>query len=89
MEIKDIINRVSNELNLPKELVENTYKSYWYFIKDSIENLPLKNTITQEEFNLLKTNINVPSLGKFNCTYNRYLGVKNRFHIINKIKNKQ
>ena len=38
-------------------------------------------------FNALKTNINIPSLGKFNCTYNRYLGVKERFKYIKYIKN--
>ena len=89
MKFKDIINKVSEELDLPKDLVENTYKAYWNFIKDTIEELPLKTELTQKEYNKLKTNINIPSLGKLHCTYNRYIGIRNRFNIINKIRQKQ
>ena len=89
MRFKDIINKVSEELDLPKDLVENTYKAYWNFIKDTIEELPVKTELTQKEYNKLKTNINIPSLGKLHCTYNRYIGIRNRFNIINKIRQKQ
>ena len=89
MRFKNIINKVSEELDLPKDLIENTYKAYWNFIKDTIEELPLKTELTQKEYNKLKTNINIPSLGKLHCTYNRYIGIRNRFNIINKIRQKQ
>ena len=89
MRFKDIINKVSEELDLPKDLVENTYKAYWNFIKNTIEELPLKTELTQKEYGNLKTNINIPSLGKLHCTYNRYIGIRNRFNIINKIRQKQ
>ena len=89
MRFKDIIKKVSGELDLPKDLIENTYKAYWNFIKDTIEELPLKTELTQKEYNKLKTNINIPSLGKLHCTYNRYIGIRNRFNIINKIRQKQ
>ena len=88
MKYSDIISKVSKELNLPRELVENTYKAYWIFIRDTIEKLPLKTGLTQDEYMNLRTNINIPSLGKLNCTYNRYLGIRNRFNIINKIRQK-
>ena len=86
MKYSDIISKVSKELNLPRELVENTYKAYWIFIRDTIEELPLKTELTQKEYGNLKTNINIPSLGKLHCTYNRYIGIRNRFNIINKIR---
>ena len=89
MRFKDIINKVSEELDLPKDLIENTYKAYWNFIKDTIEELPLKTELTQQEYGNLKTNINITSLGKLHCTYNRYIGIRNRFNIINKIRQKQ
>ena len=89
MRFKDIINKVSEELDLPKDLIENTYKAYWNFIKDTIEELPLKTELTQKEYNKLKTNINIPSLGKLHCTKNRYIRIRNRFNIINKIRQKQ
>ena len=89
MRYNNIINKVSKELGLSRELVENTYKSYWNFIRATIEKLPLKTELTQLEYGNLRTNINIPSLGKLNCTYNRYIGIRNRFNIINKIRQKQ
>ena len=89
MKYSDIISKVSKELNVPRELVENTYKAYWNFIRVTIEKLPLKTELSQEKYRNLRTNINIPSLGKLNCTYNRYIGIRNRFNIINKIRQKQ
>ena len=89
MKYRDIISKVSEDLNLPRELVENAYKAYWIFIRDTIEELPLKTELTQDEYVNLRTNINIPSLGKLHCTYNRYIGIRNRFNIINKIRQKQ
>ena len=89
MKYSDIISKISEELDLPRELIENTYKAYWIFIRDTIEELPLKTELTQDEYMNLRTNINIPSLGKLNCTYNRYVGIRNRFNIINKIRQKQ
>ena len=89
MKYSDIICRVSEELNLPEELIEKVYKAYWNFIRVTIEELPLKTDLTQLEYENLRTSINIPSLGKLNCTYNRYIGIRNRFNIINKIRQKQ
>ena len=89
MRYNNIISKVSEELGLSRELVENTYKAYWNFIRDTIEKLPLKTELTQLAYRNLRTNINIPSLGKLNCTYNRYIGIRNRFNIINKIRQKQ
>ena len=89
MKYSDIISKVSEELDLPGELVENAYKAYWNYIRATIEELPLKTELTQLEYENLRTSINIPSLGKLNCTYNRYVGIRNRFNIINKIRQKQ
>ena len=62
MKYSDIINKVSEELNLPRELVENVYKAYWNFIRVTIEELPLKTELSQERYGNLRTNINIPSL---------------------------
>lgn len=88
MSYKDIIDKVSAQLNLPSEFVEKTYKAYWKFIRNYIENIPLKQDLTEEEFNKYRTNINIPSLGKLYCTYDRMLGVKKRFNIIQNLKSK-
>lgn len=88
MTLNEIIVKVSTELNLPEDLVKKTYSEYWSYIRNTIEDLPLKNNLTQADFSELRTNINVPSLGKINCTYERYIGMKKRFNIIKKIRNK-
>lgn len=89
MRYNGVIDIVSKELGLSKEVVENTYKAYWEYIKYIIEQLPFKEELSQKDFETLRTSINIPSLGKLNCTYNRYVGMKNRFKIINKIRSKQ
>lgn len=86
MSYPDIIGKVSEELNLPKEVVDRAYKSFWLFINQSIRSLPLKENLNEEDFAKLKTNYNIPSLGKLTCTYERMLGVKKRFNFIKQIR---
>lgn len=86
MSYPDIIVKVSEELNLPKEVVDKAYKSFWLFINQSIQSLPLKENLNEEDFAKLKTNYNIPSLGKLTCTYERMLGVKKRFNFIKQIR---
>ena len=85
MNYPDIIGKVSKELNIPKEVVDAAYKSYWYFIKQTIQSLPLKDDIDEEEFAKLRTNFNIPSLGKMTCTFDRMMGVKKRFEYIKRL----
>lgn len=85
----DIIGKVSSELNLPAKLVDRTYRAFWLFINQSIQSLPLKEGIDEEDFAKLKTNFNIPSLGKLTCTYDRMLGVKKRFEIIKQLREKK
>ena len=77
--IQEEINRISKELALPEKCVENAYKAYWSFIKNTIEKLPLKEEFTEEDFNNLRTNFNIPNLGKLSCTYKRWLGVRKSY----------
>lgn len=86
MNYPDIIGKVSKELNIPKEVVDAAYKSYWDFIKQTIQSLPLKDDIDEEEFAKLGTNFNIPSLGKMTCTFDRMMGVKKRFKYIKRLR---
>lgn len=87
MNYQDAINHVANKLELPREVVKEAYESYWKYIRCTISELPLKDDLSEEEFNKLRTNFNVPSLGKLSCTYPRYKAIKDRYKYINKIKN--
>ena len=86
MRYPDIISAVSKELDISREVVDLAYKSYWKFIKQTIQELPLKEDINEEEFSKLRTNFNVPSLGKIVCTYDRMMGVKKRYNYIKKLR---
>lgn len=86
MSYSNIIEKVAKELNLPKELVDKTYKAYWASIRSSISALPLKDDLNGEGFSQLRTNYNIPSLGKLSCTFDRYIGMKKRLSLIKKIK---
>ena len=88
MNYPDIVGKVSRELNLPKEVVDKTYKAYWLFIKNHIQSLPLKENLSEEDFAKLRTNFNIPSLGKLSCTYDRMLSMKKRYKLIKQIREK-
>lgn len=89
MNYPDIIGKVSKELDIPVEVVDTAYKSYWKFIKQTIQSLPLKDDIDEEEFAKLRTNFNIPSLGKLTCTFDRMMGVKKRLKYIKQIREKK
>ena len=86
MNYPDIIGKVSQETDIPLEVVDTAYKSYWKFIKQTIQSLPLKDDISEEEFAKLRTNFNIPSLGKLTCTFDRMMGVKKRFKYIKRLR---
>lgn len=88
MNYLDIVGKVSEELSLPKEVVDKTYKAYWLFIKHHIQSLPLKENLNEEDFAKLRTNFNIPSLGKLCVTWDRLVGCKKRFEIIKKLRKK-
>lgn len=89
MSYPDIVGKVSEELNLPREVVDKTYKAYWLFIKHHIQSLPLKENLNEEDFAKLRTNFNIPSLGKLHCTYDRMIGMKERLKFIKQIREKK
>ena len=84
---KEIILDVSRNLDISPDVIEKVYKAYWSFIKETIQTLPLKDNLSEEEFSTLKTNFNVPSLGKLTCTLDKYNRVKKRFKLIKNFRN--
>lgn len=86
MRYEDILNKVAADLGIPIEVVKLAYKSYWEFIRQTIQSLPLKDNLSEEEFSKLRTNFNIPSLGKLSCTFDRMARMKKRFEYIKKLR---
>lgn len=84
MRYNNIVDKVSKDLQLPYNIVDKTYKAFWLYIRNTIQELPLKEDLSEAEFSMLKPNFNIPSLGKLTCTYDRYKNIKNRFNCIKK-----
>lgn len=64
MTYSQIVSQVASELNLPKTFVDKVYTGYWRMVKKHISSLPLSSKMTKEQFDELKTSVNIPSLGK-------------------------
>ena len=87
MTYEEIISDVSQSLGLPKDLVDRAYRGYWRGVREHIKSLPLKEDLSDEEFLALQPNVNIPSIGKFCVTLDRYHRVKkHHFYIQEKLK---
>jgi hypothetical protein len=86
MKYPSILEKLSKELDVPKEVVDAAYKSFFAFIRETITSLPLKEDLEEEDFNKLKTNFNLPAIGKLHCTYERYLGMKEQNKFVKKLR---
>lgn len=84
--MKETIEKLANEMNLPAEVVKEAYTSSWRFIKETISELPLKDSLTEEQFKELRTNFNLPSLGKFYVTYEGFKRIKDKYEHYKKLK---
>lgn len=80
--MKETINRISRDLNLPPDVIKRAYKAFWMFIRQTAEQMPLKENINEETFKKLRLNFNIPNLGKLACTYDRYLGLNKKNKLI-------
>lgn len=76
MTYDEIIAKVAADNELPKKLVDKTYRAYWKSIREYIVSLPLKDDLTDDEFKDIRPNINIPSLGKLNVSLERYRTMK-------------
>ena len=86
--MKETIARLSFRLNKDPKTIEKIYNYYWQYIKEHIEELPLKKDLTEEEFKSLKVNFNIVRLGKLACTYLSYKKLKNKDNYRRKLYDK-
>ena len=81
-----VITEVAKKYDLPYKVVDKTYRGFWKFVRASLIALPLKQQLSEEEYSRLRTSVNIPSLGKFSCDYERYQRMRRRGEIILKLR---
>lgn len=82
----EIVKKVAKQTGLPEIEVAKIYKAYWKAVRITLENLHLKDNLTDEEFSKIRTSINIPSLGKIACTIKKYRATQERFRRIRELK---
>ena len=80
MTYDEIVSEVAGSTGLSKRMVDKIYKLYWKSVREYIKSLPLKEDLTDEEFMKLKPNVNIPSLGKFYVSLDRFKKLKERYN---------
>lgn len=80
--VKEIVRKAADNLGISHEDAMIAYRGYWLFIKQIIEDMPLDDA-SEEEFEEMRTSINVTGLGKFHTNYERVQRIKKSNAIIN------
>ena len=80
------VNQVAENLGLTPKEVDKVYRAYCRLIKEKIESLPLKEDLTEEEYNQLQVNINLPSFGKLYTSWQKRENLKKRLEYVQKAK---
>lgn len=83
--LNEIYEQVAKDLGLEPEVVKAAYQSQWQFIRNTIEALPLKEELSEEEFSQLRTSFNVPSLGKLYTTDEKVRRAKRRVEYLKEL----
>lgn len=86
--LNSIYERVAQDLKLPIEVVKAAYQAQWHFIRNTIEALPLKGELSEEEFSKLQTSFNIPSLGKIYTTHEKIQKAKRRLEYLTELMKK-
>ena len=78
MTYEEIVAEVSDYTGISKQVVDRTYKAYWRAVREHITSLELKKDLTDEEFERIRPNVNIPSIGKLYITLGRYHRLKKK-----------
>lgn len=68
--LNSALKKASKKLNVNQKTVELVYRSYWKFVKEHVSSMILKD-MSQEEFDAVVTNFNIPYIGKLYVVYDR------------------
>ena len=78
--------KAAKDLGINEKVVDSVYKAYCKLIIEKLAELPLKEGLTEEEFNKLQTSVTFPSIGKFYCSWKNYIGTIKHQEYVQKSK---
>lgn len=74
--LQSVYKEIAQELNIPEKTVSKVCQTYWQFIRDKIESLPLQEIKDVEELKTLKTSFIIPGFGRFYVPKERFKNFK-------------
>lgn len=80
--------KTARYFSLDPKFVEDVYKSYWKFIRETVSSKPIKE-ISEEEFDSSNMNINLPYLGKLYADKNKLHNYKKQLNYYQNVKIKK
>lgn len=72
------LRELSEKTGLSERDIDKVYHAYWKAVRRHIESLPLKEGLSDGEFQSLRPNVSIPSLGKLHITLDRYKLLRER-----------
>ena len=87
--MQKIIKNLSNELGINEKALIEIYKSYWKFIRCTIEEIDFNDIVTEDDYSLRRVNFNIPNIGKLGCSFNRMQNIKKQNKYKDEAKHKK
>ena len=73
---KDVLMSIASDTGVSYKEVEEIYLSTFKMIRSTVNALPIKQLETKKEITALKTNFNIPKLGKMYLNINKVMKCK-------------
>lgn len=79
--LNSVIEQAARELSIEPQLAELIYRSYWKFIKDTIQSIPIEE-MSENDFENVATNFNIPYIGKLYTGYEKTQKYKRKINYL-------
>ena len=81
MSYKSVVKEASVITGIDSKIIDRVYKLDWKFSRDKVSEYNLTDITDIEDFRKLRVNFNIPGLGKFGVSEERFLRVRKKYEI--------
>ena len=82
------LRQTARKFSLDYRTVENVYRSYWKFIRNTIADITFP-AMSEDEFDRTNTNFNIPYIGKLYTDYDKIKKYNNQLNYYRNVKAKK